>query len=120
MAIACNALPNVICGYLPTFTDAFLFGRINNGNCASLPLGLNYGWAGELNIRFILEKLFEGDFNTGYPSESATRKKADANLFLKIKEIAQKDIIDIFKEIGDSTTKVIFEDEFLMNYILEK
>lgn len=59
MSIACNTLPNVISGYLPTPTDAFLFGRINSGNCASLPLGLNFGWAGELNLRFTLEKLLK-------------------------------------------------------------
>lgn len=29
MNIAANALPNVISGYLPTPTDAYLFGRIN-------------------------------------------------------------------------------------------
>ncbi|TGD20725.1 hypothetical protein EGT49_12450 [Companilactobacillus suantsaicola] len=50
MDIACNSLPNVTCGYLPTPSDAFLFGRINHGNCASVPLGLNYGWSGELNL----------------------------------------------------------------------
>ena len=40
MMIACNSLPHLICGYLPTPQDAYLFGRINDGNVASLPLGL--------------------------------------------------------------------------------
>ena len=25
-------------------SDAYLFGRINGGNAASVPLGLNFGW----------------------------------------------------------------------------
>lgn len=54
MSIACNPLLNVISEYLPIPTDAYLFGR-----------------AGELNLRFTLEKLFEEPFNTGYPAESA-------------------------------------------------
>lgn len=43
MMLACNSLPNVICGYVENPQDAFLFGRINNGNAVSIPLGLNFG-----------------------------------------------------------------------------
>lgn len=46
MMLACNTFPNIQCGYLPTAQDAFLFAQINNGNVASLPLGLNWGWCG--------------------------------------------------------------------------
>ena len=46
MMLACNSLPGVLCGYVPTPQDAFLFGRINGGNAASLPLGLGFGWWG--------------------------------------------------------------------------
>ena len=42
MILACNTFPNIQCGYVPTAQDAFLFAQINNGNVASLPLGLNY------------------------------------------------------------------------------
>ena len=48
MMLACNSLPNVICGYAENPQDAFLFGRINDGNAVSIPLGLNFGWAGEI------------------------------------------------------------------------
>lgn len=44
MMLACNSLPGLLCGYIETPQDAFLFGRINGGNVASLPLGLNFGW----------------------------------------------------------------------------
>lgn len=57
MMIACNSLPHLICGYLPTPQDAYLFGRINDGNVAFLPLGLNYGWAGEINLKATLQQL---------------------------------------------------------------
>ena len=36
MMIACNSLPHLICGYLPTPQDAYLFGRINDGNSNSV------------------------------------------------------------------------------------
>ena len=50
MMLACNSLPGVLCGFVQTPQDAYLFGRINGGNAASLPLGLNYGWLGEINL----------------------------------------------------------------------
>ena len=74
MNLALNTMPGILSGYLPTPQDAFLFGRINEGNAASLPLGLGFGWLGELNLEYTLDKLFDGDFGIGYPPESAERK----------------------------------------------
>ncbi len=59
--------PGLLCGYIETPQDAFLFGQINGGNVASLPLGLNFGWQGELNLQYTLDKLFDGEFGMGYP-----------------------------------------------------
>lgn len=84
MMLAMNSLPGVLCGYLPTPSDAFLFGRINGGNAASLPLGLGYGWMGELNMQDTLRRLFDGEFGCGYPPEEAERKRADT---LRLKAI---------------------------------
>ena len=52
-----------------------LFGRINDGNAVSLPLGLNFGWAGEINLQCTIEKLFADAFGIGYPPEDAERKR---------------------------------------------
>lgn len=118
MSIACNTLPNVISGYLPTPTDAFLFGRINNGNCASLPLGLNFGWAGELNLRFTLEKLFEEPFNTGYPEESAERKKRDAKLFKVIKSFSHHSIVKILSQLDEAVINPVLQKQDLVEFLL--
>ncbi|MGE7891036.1 RpiB/LacA/LacB family sugar-phosphate isomerase [Bacillus cereus] len=118
MSIACNTLPNVISGYLPTPTDAFLFGRINNGNCASLPLGVNFGWAGELNLRFTLEKLFEEPFNTGYPAESAERKKRDAELFKAIKSVSHHGIVQIVKQLDAAVMDPVLQRQDFVEFLL--
>lgn len=118
MAIAANALPNVICGYLPTPSDAFLFGRINQGNCASLPLGLNFGWSGELNVRFTLEKLFETPMNTGYPLESSSRKKFDAQKVGEIKKLSQTNMISILTGLSAKFVQPIFEKKDLMDFVI--
>jgi len=96
MMIACNSLPNLICGYLPTPQDAYLFGRINDGNVASLPLGLNYGWAGEINLKATLQQLFEEPFGIGYPLKDAKRKIEDTKK-IKIILLLQQMLTTNFK-----------------------
>ena len=39
MMLACNNVPGVLCGYVPTPMDAYLFAQINDGNAVSVPLG---------------------------------------------------------------------------------
>lgn len=51
MMLACNSFSGVTCGYVGNVTDAYLFGRINNGNAISYPWGVNFGWAAEINLK---------------------------------------------------------------------
>ena len=74
MMLACNTFPNIQCGYLPTPQDAFLFSHINNGNVISFPLGLNWGWSGEINFSETMKALFKQPWGTGYPPSQASRK----------------------------------------------
>lgn len=91
--LACNSMPGVICGYVPTPQDAYLFAQINNGNAVSLPLGLGYGWAGEINLEHIIEALFAEPFGQGYPKEEANRKLKDTEVLKSIRKISQVDMI---------------------------
>lgn len=99
MMLACNAMPGVLCGYIPTPQDAYLFGRINAGNAVSLPLGLGFGWAGELNLRYTLKALFDGPFRTGYPAEHAERKIRDTLLLKQLKAKSQKDMAEFLAAV---------------------
>ena len=83
MMLACNSMPDVICGYAPTPNDAYLFAQINNGNAISLPLGENYTWSGTENLERTIEALFSEPFGQGYPKSEAERKVRDAE---KLKE----------------------------------
>jgi ribose 5-phosphate isomerase RpiB len=70
--------PNVFCGLILNSLDAFLFSQINAGNCVSLALNKGYGWAGDLNLKYIFEKLFAGPPGAGYPphrSESQAQSR---------------------------------------------
>ena len=99
MMLACNSLPGVICGYINNPTDAYLFGRINAGNAISFPLGLGFGWAGEISLRYTLEKLFEEPFGIGYPPKDINRKRKDTQMLKAIKSRSHRKITDILSEM---------------------
>ena len=94
MMLACNSLPGVLCGFIQTPQDAYLFGRINGGNAVALPLGLNYGWLGEINLQCVLDKLFDGAFGCGYPPEEAERKRRDAEALKRINAITKRTLTE--------------------------
>ena len=117
MMLVCNSLPSVICGYVATPQDAFLFGRINNGNAVSLPLGLNFGWSGEINLRCTLEKLFEGPFGEGYPPKDALRKKKDTLLLKNINLFTKRSMLEIFHELDSELIQKALGRKNVCNYI---
>lgn len=118
MMLACNSLPDVICGYMGNPQDAFLFGRINDGNAVSIPLGLNFGWAGEINLQCTLDKLFEGEFGIGYPPEDADRKKQDTLLLKEINALTKRNMIDVFEQLDKVLVQKVFKKNNVMEYIL--
>jgi ribose 5-phosphate isomerase RpiB len=67
--------PGVVCGLVTKPLDAWLFAQINGGNCLSLQLLYEYGWAGDANLRFIFDALFSVESGGGYPPH---RKESQA------------------------------------------
>ncbi|MBO4297224.1 MAG: RpiB/LacA/LacB family sugar-phosphate isomerase [Clostridia bacterium] len=118
MMLACNSLPGVLCGYTPTPQDAFLFGRINGGNAVSLPLGLNFGWSGEINLQCTLDKLFDGPFGTGYPPGDAARKARDTLLLKQINAITKRTMAEAFASYDESLIKKALSRKTVVEYIM--
>lgn len=118
MMLACNSLPDVLCGYTPTPQDAFLFGRINNGNAVSLPLGLHFGWCGEINLQCTLSKLFDGPFGEGYPIRDADRKKVDSKLLKQMNKTVKLEWSDIIDEVDQELLKKALSNDDVYEYIM--
>lgn len=118
MMLACNSLPGVLCGYVQNPQDAFLFGRINGGNAVSLPLGLNYGWAGELNLQYTLEKLFSGPFGTGYPPGDAARKQRDSERVKALGRLAKRPAIEVWQSLDGETVRRALSRRPVVEYLL--
>lgn len=119
MMLACNAMPGVLCGYAPTPQDSYLFGRINDGNAVSLPLGLNYGWGGEINLTYVIEALFSESFGKGYPKEEAERKKKDSEKLKTIKNLSNKSMTTLLNNIDDATIGRVLKRKNIVEFILE-
>lgn len=119
MMLACNSLPGLYCGFVQTPQDAFLFGRINNGNVVSLPLGLTVGWCGELNLEYTLEKLFDGEFGVGYPQTDAVRKQQEAAQLTRIGQITKKRFLEIIDEIDESLIRKVVNRKIFYQYLDE-
>jgi ribose 5-phosphate isomerase RpiB len=79
--------PGISCGLIQDPTDAWLFGQINGGNSISLALNKGYGWAGDINLKFIFEKLFSVEFGCGYP---AHRREIQKKARITLAEISKK------------------------------
>ena len=119
MMLACNSLPSIICGYVENPSDAYLFGRINNGNAVSIPLGLNFGWAAEINLQCILEKLFDEPFGVGYPKEEAKRKQKDANILKHMNYITKRELKNVIPKMDVDFMKKVLSRDNVFKYVMK-
>lgn len=119
MMLACNSLPGILCGYIENPADAFLFGQINDGNAVSYPLGLGFGWAGELNLKSTLQALFEKEFGGGYPEKDAERKKRDTLQLKQLNHMTKRTLIEILPYLEKEFILSLKKRTHVYDYIME-
>lgn len=119
MMLACNSLPGVLCGYVQNPTDAYLFGRINNGNAISYPLGFNWGWAGEINFRETIRALFGEPFGNGYPAQDAERKRRDSAQLKEMNQLCKKSFVDIWESLDKENLLAALHYDVVRQYIMK-
>ncbi len=93
--------PGVSCGLLRSPLDAWLFARINGGNCASLALNEGYGWAGEVNLRLLFDQLFTEERASGYPAHRREPQRSSRELLARLSGVAHRAFADILRELPD-------------------
>ena len=119
MMLACNSMPGVLCGYIPTPMDAYLFAQINDGNAVSLPLGEEYTWTGEENLDKTIAKLFSEPFGQGYPKSEAERKLEDTKLLKSIRNASQIKMTDLLKTLEKPLLDKVLSKKDVVEYVLE-
>lgn len=118
--ISAMQYPNVYCGLILDSLDAWLFSQINGGNCISLALNKGFGWAADINLSYIFEKLFADPMGRGYPPHRAESQQASR---MKLKEVSagtHKDFREILDTIDHALVKQVFSHkpfkEFIENH----
>jgi ribose 5-phosphate isomerase RpiB len=87
--------PGVVCGHVLNGLDAWLFGQINGGNCISLALNQGYGWAGDVNLRFIFDRLFEKEFGAGYPPHRSESQRESRAMLRRVSEASHRSFPEV-------------------------
>ena len=114
MMLACNNIPGVLCGYIPTAMDAYLFVQINNGNAISLPLGEDYTWNGEDNLEQTIASVFSEPFGQGYPKSERERKLRDTVTLKKIRSQSQIGFLELLGKLdGELLDKMLCKKDII-------
>jgi ribose 5-phosphate isomerase RpiB len=101
--------PGVFCGHILNSLDAWLFTQINGGNSISLMLNQGYGWAADVNLRFIFDRLFSVESGCGYPAHRKASQQASRETLERISDLAHRPFADIIAALPDSVIRPAIE-----------
>jgi ribose 5-phosphate isomerase RpiB len=99
--------PGVTCGHILNPLDAWLFTQINGGNCISLALNQGYGWAGDINLKFVFEKLFSVQSGLGYPEHRREAQKASRLLLHDVNAATHQAMPDIIGRLPSEAVQPV-------------
>ncbi|MBN2073520.1 MAG: RpiB/LacA/LacB family sugar-phosphate isomerase [Actinobacteria bacterium] len=109
--------PEVFCGHIVSALDAWLFGQINAGNCISLALNQGYGWAGEINLRYIFDRLFSDRFGSGYPPERKDSQAESRKVLANISQISHQKLDYIIENIDNSIIRPVLDFPGILDFL---
>jgi ribose 5-phosphate isomerase RpiB len=109
--------PGVVCGHILSPLDAWLFSRINDGNCVSLALNQGYGWAGEINLGMIFDELFTPDHGQGFPAHRAEPQRNSRATLAEISAATHKNFPEILQFLPVSVTKPAMQYPVFANFL---
>ncbi len=101
--------PNVFCGHILNSLDAWLFTQINGGNCVSLALNQGYGWAADVNLQFIFDRLFSVESGSGYPAHRKEPQKKSRIMLEEISARTHRTMAEILTDLPDEIVKPVLE-----------
>ena len=70
-----------------------------------MPYAQNYGWGGELNLRYSFEKLFGFGSGNGYPPERVVPEQRNKKILDQVKEVTHTDMVTILKNLDRELVK---------------
>ena len=97
--------PGVFCGLITGPLDAWLFTQINGGNCISLALNQGYGWAADVNLRFIFERLFSVERGSGYPPHRRESQAQSRQLLTEVNRQTHRKMAEILPALPEAVLR---------------
>lgn len=116
--LALNSFPGVLCGHVVDPSDAYMFAQINDGNAAAFPFAKGFGWGAELNLKYMFEKLFEGESGQGYPKERVIPEQRNKKILDEVKKVTHRDMVSILKELDRELVKGALSGEHFKEYFM--
>jgi len=101
--------PGVFCGYILSPLDAWLFTKINDGNCISLALNQGYGWAADIKLKFIFDQIFGTERGSGYPSDRSKPERDHRMILKDLSLLTHKSFAKIIEDLPEKLVKPVFE-----------
>ena len=99
--LSANQYPGVFCGLVATAPEAWLFAQINGGNCISLPLNYGYGWAADVNLRFIFDRYFSVESGIGYPSHRKESQRHSRETLAAVNTAVHRSWVEVVATLDD-------------------
>jgi ribose 5-phosphate isomerase RpiB len=101
--------PGVFCGHIVNSLDAWLFTQINGGNCISLMLNQGYGWAADVNLRFIFDRIFSVESGAGYPPHRQESQRRSRQILSQISTMTHCSLAEIIATFPDDIVNPTLE-----------
>ena len=112
--------PGVACGLLLDPVDSFLYSQVNAGNCISFCLNKNFGLGGDLNLKYMLQNLFNDTYGQGYPAaRREIQLKARARLE-KLSLDAHRPMKEIIQLMDKGVVSTIMKFPGVLDFIRNK
>ena len=101
--------PGVFTGLIETPLDSWLFSQINGGNCISLALNKGYGWAADINVKYIVERLFQDPHGQGYPPQRQESQRQSRKILTEISAAVHKPFVEAALSVSKPYLKDVLE-----------
>jgi ribose 5-phosphate isomerase RpiB len=101
--------PGVFCGHIVDALDAWLFTQINGGNCISLMLNQRYGWAADVNLKFIFDRIFSVERGCGYPPHRKESQRQSRETLELVSSLTHRPLAEIIATLPDEVLKPALE-----------
>ena len=101
--------PNVYCAFIGEPLDAYLFNRINAGNCISLALNKGWGWGSEVNLGLVFDQLFSCEPGSGYPEARRQVQEESRRRLAIISAASHRPMGEIVKSLDPDIVKTALD-----------